>query len=117
MISNKAVRRYFRKYESNKNLVRKLGDSDFLLRESEEKYVEISDKIELAKKEIIIRDLLYMQLNEEEREIIDMIFIDKMSVIDIVDQIYISQSTYYRMIRKIYGKLAKYLDEFKDILK
>lgn len=108
------IRQIFKNYEQNIRIVEKYSNNFYLEEESiEYLHKDINRELNIAKREIILRDLLYLQLDNDEKRIFDYIFIYKMKVKKIIRIMYISESTYHRLIRKIYTKLSKYLDNFK----
>ena len=64
---------------------------------------------------IYLRDILFIQLNEFEKTIISMRYMDKLPVYDIIKNLFISQSNYYRKYNKMYAKLVKFYDSFEEL--
>lgn len=98
-----------------------------VLRESKEAYGQgIEDKRSyyidriLARKErlerlVNMRNLLFEQLNHKEKRIMVMKYDGKMTISEILDALYISESTYYRWMDKIYKKLGDYFKIFEGL--
>lgn len=66
-------------------------------------------------RKVCLREILYDLLDDKEKQIIDMRFKENLCVFDIVEVLYISESTYYRRLKKIYEKLYRYYDSFEDL--
>lgn len=64
---------------------------------------------------IYLRDILFIQLNDFEKTIIGMRYMDKLPVYEIIKNLFISQSNYYRKYNKMYDKLVKFYDSFEEL--
>ena len=62
-----------------------------------------------------MRNLLYMQLNEKEKELIDLRYTYKVPIIEICNLYFFSESTYYRRMKKILKKLNNYCLIFREL--
>lgn len=113
----KEIREIFRNYKKNIQLLEENLIIYDKIREEERGYINNSkDPISQARKAVIIRDLLYMQLKHEERELIDKVYKHNMSVNEIAEAGFISPSTHFRRMDVIYEKMQKYLDTYSEIL-
>lgn len=117
-MNKKYIRKLFSDYSKNLKKMELYRTNLYLVEEKKSTYLNTkSEKIEIIKNEIIIRNLLYMQLDEEEKYLVDLIYEKKLSVQKICKLLYISDSTLYRKRRKIFEKLSEYLDEFQDLIR
>ena len=110
----KLIKKAFLEYEDNKKQVGKVNN--LFLSEKVVDYQE-EEKIKKLQKQIAMRDILYMQINEEDKEYIDLRFTEKLSVYDICSRLYISESGYYRRMRNIYKILLEHFVIFEEIFK
>lgn len=83
-----------------------------LLNEQKEKY-GVSNKKIYTDTDLML--LLYEKLEHEEKKYIDLTFRYDMTVYEVIERLYISESTYYRNMNKIYEKLIKYVEKFDDL--
>lgn len=114
---------------SNKKLIEEIFDNFYkykkeyknVVKEEDYKYFIDKRRIRKNKEEININNsellmfLLFSQLDDKEKDLIEMKFKYRMSVHDICLILYISESTYHRRMRKIYDKMSKYINEFKGL--
>lgn len=65
--------------------------------------------------QIYLRDILYKLLSDDEKIIFEYKFEKRYSVYETVEDMFISESSYYRRLKKIYDKLIKYYDSFEGL--
>ncbi len=133
--NNREIKILFREYNRNLNKLAKLKESlkfrerflevvyekesdyiskkEFLSVEDEKRKLE--DEVKDLYKRINLRNLLFIQLDDEAKEIFTYVFDKYYSVDKICDILYISQSSYYRKMREIYRNLNEYYKSFKQL--
>lgn len=75
------------------------------------------ENVEKLKKSILMIDLLCLQLSKNERDLLELRYKNKLSSSQIARRLFMSESTYFREMRKIYKKMEKYYIIFEDLLK
>lgn len=94
------------RYRDHKNIIN--------ISEMEKEYSVSDDSL---KRSDDIMFLLYSKLSDEEKKYIDLYFREGLSVLEITQIMYVSESTYYRRMRNIFRKLSNYVKEFEAIFK
>ncbi|MGF0039617.1 helix-turn-helix domain-containing protein [Peptoniphilaceae bacterium SGI.131] len=135
MDNNREIKILFKEYNRNLNKLAKLKESlkfreRFLevVYEKESDYISkkeflsvkdekrrLEDEVEDLYRKINLRNLLFIQLDDEAKEIFTYVFDKYYSVDKICDILYISQSSYYRKMREIYRNLNEYYKSFKQL--
>lgn len=106
---------------SNLNVEQVLRDSEevyFTSKKSTEEYMyfeAILERKERLEKQNELRDLLFEQLTNEERHIVDMKYNRGMNVKEMIRLLFISEATYFRKLNGIYCKLIDYYNIFEDL--
>lgn len=133
--NNREIKILFKEYNRNLNKLAKLKESlkfreRFLevVYEKESDYISkkeflsvkdekrrLEDEVEDLYRKINLRNLLFIQLDDEAKEIFTYVFDKYYSVDKICDILYISQSSYYRKMREIYRNLNEYYKSFKQL--
>lgn len=133
--NNREIKILFREYNRNLNKLAKLKESlkfrerflevvyekesdyiskkEFLSVEDEKRKLE--DEVKDLYKRINLRNLLFIQLDDEAKEIFTYVFDKYYSVDKICDILYMSPSSYYRKMREIYRNLNEYYKSFKQL--
>lgn len=116
MTKNK-VKRIFKEYQKNKEILSKYYKYG-TIKEKEANYLSKNNyDIDKIARMVNLRDLLYLQLDDYEKKIMDLRYNEKLSVFDVVDKLYVSESTYYRQFKKIIIKLEDYISSFEELFK
>lgn len=115
-----------RNYKGNKDrlneIKEKINDGSIFIRESSSndyyKTIEIRNnneqlikEIRKLKREILLSDLFMSSLSDEDLYLIKAKYIENRLVYDIIEEVYISESTYYRRMRRIFSQFLDYLQE------
>lgn len=94
------------RYKSDKSIIN--------VSEKEEKYRVLDDGL---KRSDDVMFLLYSKLSKDEKRYIDLYFREGLTVLEITQKMYVSESTYYRRMRTIYLKLLNYMNDFETIFR
>lgn len=78
---------------------------------------DISRMKENLQSYIYSRDILYNQLNKDEKKLADYRFNDHYTVFQVMTKMFISESMYYRIVRRMNRKLINYYETFGVIFK
>lgn len=114
---NKRIRYFFKEYDNNLEIIKR-EEINYQVMEEEELYYDLKkSKIDKARRDVVIRDLLYLHLSPKERRYIDYTFKYKMKGQEVADLLFISLRTYQRRLEKIYTKLSSYYKTFDQIIK
>lgn len=89
---------------------------DVIAHEAGETYIKIKQNdFKRASREVELRNLLFLQLNEDEKFLLNLKYEKNMNVHQAADKLYISSRQFFRKQKDIMNKLDRYVDEFKEI--
>lgn len=116
-MNNKIVKEIFQNYEKNLKIIETDLYTDDLMKESAIEYMNIDVKeMDKSRREVILRDILYLRLNEKEKYMINERYVNKTKPDEIAHSLYFSVSTYHRKMNAIFDKLGEYLEELNHII-
>lgn len=116
-MNNKIIREIFENYDKNLEIIETDLYSNELVKESAIKYNNIEvEEVDKARREVILRDILFLRLNEKERYMVHERYVNKTSIEVISSSLYFSPATYYRKMNEIFTKLGEYLIELNNII-
>lgn len=115
MTNYKEIEKLLRNYNENKKRRFKLENYDSVLMVKEKENDYRNEKLEDIERELYIAELLLNSLNEKERKLITMKYIEDKSVMFVSDSLYISKSTMYRRITNAFEKMQNKAKELYNI--
>lgn len=112
----KLIKRIFSNYDKNKEIIERYMLGDIVAHESSETYIKIKENdFKRASREVELRNLLFLQLNEDEKFLLNLRYDKDTNVNQAADKMYISSRQFYRKQKAIMNKLDRYIEEFKEI--
>ena len=86
------------------------------MREESEAYIKIEEsEFRRASREVELRNLLFLQLEEDEKLLLNLKYLKNMNVHKVSEELFISNRQFFRKQKAIMDKLDRYVDEFKEI--
>lgn len=114
----KLIKRILSNYNKNIEIIDRKMIGDVVAHEEEEPYIKIKDSdFRRASREVELRNLLFLQLNEDEKLLLNLRYAKNTNVHKAADKLYISSRQFYRRQKAIMNKLDRYVDEFKEVFK
>ena len=112
----KLIKRIFSNYNKNIEMIEKNMLLDVVAHEKGEPYIKNKESdFRRASREVELRNLLFLQLNEDEKFLINLRYSKNANVNKVAEELYISSRQLYRKQKAILDKLDRYIDEFKEV--
>ncbi len=112
----KLIKRIFSNYNKNIEIIERHMLEDVIVHEEDETYIKTKESdFKRASREVELRNLLFLQLDEDEKCLLNLRYNKDVNVHQAADKLYISSRQFFRKQKAIMNKLDRYIDEFKEI--
>ncbi|MGY3776006.1 hypothetical protein [Helcococcus sueciensis] len=112
----KLIKKILSNYNKNIEIIKKHNSNEIIMREESEAYIKIEEsEFRRASREVELRNLLFLQLEEDEKLLLNLKYLKNMNVHKVSEELFISNRQFFRKQKAIMDKLDRYVDEFKEI--
>ena len=112
----KLIKKILSNYNKNIEIIKKHNSDEIIMREESEAYIKIEEsEFRRASREVELRNLLFLQLEEEEKLLLNLKYLKNMNDHKMSEELFISNRQIFRKQKAIMDKLDRYVDEFKEI--